>query len=75
MFSTWKNLVISFAALQPLLLPQVVTVPPAAARALESGAEELRRVGAMPGMTAARVAEVVGHGHAAAFRRRTSGGR
>ena len=30
---------------QPFLLPQVVTVPPAAARALEAGLEELRRVG------------------------------
>jgi DNA mismatch repair protein MutL len=30
---------------QPMLLPRVVTLPPAAARALEGGAEELRRVG------------------------------
>jgi DNA mismatch repair protein MutL len=30
---------------QPFLLPQVVTVPPAAARALEGGIEELRRLG------------------------------
>jgi DNA mismatch repair protein MutL len=30
---------------QPFLLPQVVTVPPAAARALEGGLDELRRLG------------------------------
>jgi DNA mismatch repair protein MutL len=30
---------------QPALLPQVVTVPPAAARALEGGIDELRRLG------------------------------
>jgi DNA mismatch repair protein MutL len=30
---------------QPFLLPQVITVPPAAARALEGGLEELRRLG------------------------------
>jgi DNA mismatch repair protein MutL len=30
---------------QPFLLPQVVTVPPAAARALEGGLEDLRRLG------------------------------
>jgi DNA mismatch repair protein MutL len=31
--------------IQPFLLPQVVTVPPAAARALEGGLDELRRLG------------------------------
>ena len=30
---------------QPFLLPQVVTLPPAAARALEGGVEDLRRIG------------------------------
>jgi len=32
-------------AVQPLLLPQIVTLPPALARAVESAAVELRRVG------------------------------
>jgi DNA mismatch repair protein MutL len=32
-------------AIQPFLLPQVVSLPPAAARALEGGAGELRRLG------------------------------
>jgi DNA mismatch repair protein MutL len=32
-------------AVQPFLLPQIVTLPPATARALEGGLEELRRLG------------------------------